>query len=556
MKLHRKTKVAHSNSKHTLLRSVSIGFGAALGVAAAGAGVFLAVYWPKASFSKPSTALAQFSLSGISQKVTQSSVTVDGKAIKYTITNGKITPTQKLPEGASAHVTITVERPSWIGWLVGRTKTISDSVITPQAKLLNSVAFDSSKRPLLAYFSSPVTLASIVGPNGTHIVNLATRSTEVPLLSTIGQSLAGTLTVAASPEPWEALPTPTQLTYFRSSSNSPVAVISPSPSSLTPSSTLTITLSKPVSQVFGSRVPTITPAINGALIPQGKWTKTTPYTLTYTPSQADFWPSEQFSLKFPAAISIAQPSGSVSPASASLTLQGAAPSITRLQQFLAKLNYLPLSYQGAAGTTTSSPTMAALSSSILAAPNGLFNWKWSMPSNFTSLWQSGTYNVITRGAVMSFEQFNHLDTTGLQNPLLWPTLLQDVISNKVDPHRYSWIEIEKRRPEMLYLYENGSVVFSGLTNTGIPGLNTTNGTYPIYLRFVQDYMSGTNPNGTTYHDLVHWINYFLGSEAVHGFVRSQYGFPQSLGCVELPVNSAAIVYPQVHIGTLVTVVPQ
>lgn len=157
---------------------------------------------------------------------------------------------------------------------------------------------------------------------------------------------------------------------------------------------------------------------------------------------------------------------------------------------------------------------------------------------------------------MSFEQFNHLDTNGLNNPLLWPTLLQDVVANKTDPHRYSWIEVEKQRPEMLYLYENGSMVFSTLVNTGIQGLNTTDGTYPIYLRFVQDYMSGTNPNGTTYHDLVHWINYFLGSEAVHGFVRSQYGFPQSLGCVELPVSNAAIVYPQVHIGTLVTIVPQ
>jgi lipoprotein-anchoring transpeptidase ErfK/SrfK len=68
-------------------------------------------------------------------------------------------------------------------------------------------------------------------------------------------------------------------------------------------------------------------------------------------------------------------------------------------------------------------------------------------------------------------------------------------------------------------------------------------------------MSGTNPNGTKYHDLVHWINYFLGSEAVHGFVRAAYGFPQSLGCVELPVPTAAKVFPQVHIGTLVTVMP-
>jgi lipoprotein-anchoring transpeptidase ErfK/SrfK len=178
-----------------------------------------------------------------------------------------------------------------------------------------------------------------------------------------------------------------------------------------------------------------------------------------------------------------------------------------------------------------------------------------MPSPLTSLWQQGNYNVITKGAVMAFEQFNGLDTSGLANPLLWPTLINDVLTNKVDPHRYSWIEVNKILPQKLTLYENGSVVLTSLTNTGIKGLSTTNGTFPIYLRFKENYMSGTNPNGTTYHDHVYWINYFLGSEAVHGFPRAQYGFQQSLGCVELPVSTAATVYPQVHIGTLTTILP-
>jgi hypothetical protein len=37
---------------------------------------------------------------------------------------------------------------------------------------------------------------------------------------------------------------------------------------------------------------------------------------------------------------------------------------------------------------------------------------------------------------------------------------------------------------------------------------------------------------------VYWINYFNGGDAVHGFVRASYGFPQSLGCVELPIPTA------------------
>jgi lipoprotein-anchoring transpeptidase ErfK/SrfK len=40
---------------------------------------------------------------------------------------------------------------------------------------------------------------------------------------------------------------------------------------------------------------------------------------------------------------------------------------------------------------------------------------------------------------------------------------------------------------------------------------------------------------------------------VHGFVRPAYGFPQSNGCVELPVSNASKVYQLDPYGTLVTV---
>jgi hypothetical protein len=67
-------------------------------------------------------------------------------------------------------------------------------------------------------------------------------------------------------------------------------------------------------------------------------------------------------------------------------------------------------------------------------------------------------------------------------------------------------------------------------------------------------MTGTNPNGTKYNDPgVPWVNYFNGGDAVHGFIRSSYGFPQSLGCVEAPVSTAAQIFPFVQVGTLVTV---
>ena len=49
------------------------------------------------------------------------------------------------------------------------------------------------------------------------------------------------------------------------------------------------------------------------------------------------------------------------------------------------------------------------------------------------------------------------------------------------------------------------------------------------------------------------MSYFNGGDALHGYVRASYGFPQSDGCVEMPPANAAVVWPMTPIGTLVTV---
>ena len=67
-------------------------------------------------------------------------------------------------------------------------------------------------------------------------------------------------------------------------------------------------------------------------------------------------------------------------------------------------------------------------------------------------------------------------------------------------------------------------------------------------------MTGTNPDGSHYVDPgIPWVSYFHGGDALHGFVRGSYGFPQSDGCVEMPPANAEVVYPLTPLGTLVTV---
>jgi hypothetical protein len=66
-------------------------------------------------------------------------------------------------------------------------------------------------------------------------------------------------------------------------------------------------------------------------------------------------------------------------------------------------------------------------------------------------------------------------------------------------------------------------------------------------------MKGKNPDGTKYADPVYYVSYFRNGEAVHYYLRGSYGFPQSLGCVELPFNEAKVAWPYLTYGSLVSV---
>jgi peptidoglycan hydrolase-like protein with peptidoglycan-binding domain len=222
-------------------------------------------------------------------------------------------------------------------------------------------------------------------------------------------------------------------------------------------------------------------------------------------------------------------------------------STTRLQQLLAQLGYLPLAYVP--------PTVAPAD---LAEPQaGPLTWRWNMPTSLTSLWIAGSPNVITKGAVMSFERQNGLTVDGVAGPKVWKSLLADVVSHRGDTTPYAYVFVSKSPlPETLTLYVNGAVKNGGvLVNTGAPGATTLDGTYAVFEHVKASDMKGTNITGSTYDDpTVPWASYFNGGDALHGFVRSHYGYPQSNGCVEMPISEAAAVWPYTPVGTLVTVV--
>ena len=62
------------------------------------------------------------------------------------------------------------------------------------------------------------------------------------------------------------------------------------------------------------------------------------------------------------------------------------------------------------------PTPAPAADRHGRAPAWSLTWRWTMPTSLTSLWLTGSPNVITKAAVMSFERQNGLTVDGVAGP--------------------------------------------------------------------------------------------------------------------------------------------
>jgi hypothetical protein len=264
-------------------------------------------------------------------------------------------------------------------------------------------------------------------------------------------------------------------------------------------------------------------------------------------------------------------------------------------QLLAALRYLPVTFKptvksGTTTTTTTSATSttsttttipsstttstaptttttAPTTTSTVAKPvnpslvlrttkllRGSYVWRFNAITMLRPQWKVGTDNTVLRGALMHFQSVHGLASTGAMDTATWQTLLASALRGQYDPTPYGYVVVTQGLPQHLDLYVNGRHTYTSLVNTGISVATTENGTFPVYLRYATTTMSGTNPNGTKYHDTgIPWTSYFHGGDALHGFIRGSYGSPQSLGCVEMPFANAAKVWPYTPIGTLVTV---
>jgi hypothetical protein len=496
----------------------------------AGAAVAALLAWPTVGIAASSSGLATVSLPGFSGHVERVSVKgADGKPLPVSVLRGIVWPRVRL--AADEHLTLKVEvrRPGWIGWLVGHRAERTVTVTTPVAHFRSTLLRPRSGSVVTVRFAEPV---SRVAVGHRRLRGLGAGRSVVPLGLRASQSAsAGSVTVSAAARRWEKLSAPVRVSWFVAGARTTVVSDPAVGSRLRPGRALTLTFARPVAEVLGSHLPRLEPAT------RGHWTQLDAHTLSFQPGGFGFGLGGTVRVRLPGqSLSWTVPAGST----------------LRLQELLARAGYLPLSWHPA-GETPSTP--AAEMSAAVSPPEGTFSWRFPQtPASLRTLWKPGKWNVVTQGAVMRFQQEHGLATDGVAGPLVWRTLLRDDLAGRRLSAGYSYVFVHETIPQSLSLWHNGRVILTSPGNTGIAQAPTAPGTWPVFEHIPVGTMSGTNPDGSHYNDPgIKWISYFHGGDALHAFPRASFGTPQSLGCVELPENAAAQVWPYTPIGTLVTI---
>jgi hypothetical protein len=500
-----------------------------LGLVIAAAAVAALLAWPTVGVAASSSGLAGVSLPGFSGEVERVSVTDDdGKPVPVVLRHGTVWPRVRLDAGEHVRVTVDVRRPSWAGWLVGRHEERTVKLVTPVAHIRSTLIRPKRGSAVTVQFAEPVSRVRI----GRTDRRLETGRSVVQLgVVASGVATAGTTKVAAAVRFWEKLSKPARVSWFVAGSRTQVVSQPAAGSRVSPRATLALTFAKPVAAVLGSRLPRLEPAVSG------HWAQVDSHTLSFRPAGLGFGLGGIVRVRLPGQ---------------SLAWKVAGGSTLRLQELLARLGYLPVRWRGASDPP---PTPASEVADAVSAPHGTFSWRYPQtPASLTTLWKPGRWNVVTEGAVMRFEDDHGLATDGVAGPQVWRALLRADLAGRRSDAGYSYVFVHETIPQSLSLWHDGRLILTSPGNTGIAQAPTAPGTWPVFEHIPVGTMSGTNPDGTHYHDPgIRWISYFHGGDAVHAFPRASFGTPQSLGCVELPEAAAAKVWPYTPIGTLVTI---
>jgi peptidoglycan hydrolase-like protein with peptidoglycan-binding domain len=495
----------------------------------------------KASLTADGSALARLSMPLGGGKVV--SITVAGPHGGQIPVNLRgdptIWPTNSIPAHARVSITVVVKRPGWISWLTGSTERLHMTLITPSASLRSHYLTVHSGAPLKVRFRQPVSMVAYGAPGAPlHRRTFATPQSTV----TIGRvASAGSMDIEAARRSWER-PKESLISWFPAGSTTASAVATPAPgTTIKPTTPITLTFSKPVSKVLGSSRPSISPSTAGS------WETISSHEIRFIPTGYGYGLATPVQIGLPGGVQLVGGAGGAG------TWHVPAGSTLRLQQLLAMLGYLPVKFKYAGSGVGSTP--AAEEAAAVDPPKGTFSWRWhNTPSALKQEWQPGTAGTMTKGAIMAFENEHEMIADGVPGDAVWKALIDAIVAGKRSTFGYTFVQVSEGSPESESTWHNGRTVVSGAVNTGVPAAPTATGIYPVFEHALSVTMQGTNPDGSHYDDPgVPYVSYFNGGDALHGFIRGSYGFPQSDGCVEMPYSEASQVYPYTPIGTLVDV---
>jgi peptidoglycan hydrolase-like protein with peptidoglycan-binding domain len=508
-------------------------------VAVAGA---LALRGARGSLSADSSALAHITLPMGGGQIANVAVVTGPHAnvVPVALRGNVVWPTHTIPAGSQVTIGVTLRRPGWMSWLTGKTEHLSLTLRAPTARLAAQYVTLHGGAPLRVHFSAPVSVVAYGAPGHLSKLTLPAPASDVTVPH---QGTAGSVWVAAAPRGWESA-RPTLVSWFPAGARAS-AVASPSPGTpLTPGTPIMLTFSKPVSQALGHTLPPVAPATPGT------WHTLNSHSIVFRPEGVGYGLGAHVRIALPAGVTLAN--GTESAAGTLGSWRVPPGSTMRLQQLLANLGYLPLQFQSSGPSVPLTAT--AQEGAAVSPPAGHFSWLYgNVPSALRNQWSPGVSGVMTRGAVMAFESDHGLGADGDAGPLVWKSMISATLSDQRNATGYSFVDVSKSS-QHLSLWHNGHTVLDTAVNTGIAAAPTQSGTFAVYEHLRVTTMSGTNPDGSHYHDPgIQFVSYFNGGDALHAFTRAQYGFPQSLGCVEMALAPAGAVWPYTPIGTLVSV---
>ena len=253
---------------------VVLALGLVLAVAVVAAGVLA---WPHARLGSTDAALAVVSLPGYAGRVEAVDVhAANGATVPVQLQGDQVWPVRRLAVGQPLTVEVTVRRPSWAGWLVGRTERRTFTIETPQR---------ASARPLAAgeggragdgcvRRSREARLARRLGARGR---SLRPRSVPVGVVAR-GSDSAGAIEVSAAARSWERMPAPVRVSWFPERAYTQLLAEPRPGSALAPDRALVLTFSGAVADVLGARRPVLSPAT------PGRWKLLDAHTIAFQPT--------------------------------------------------------------------------------------------------------------------------------------------------------------------------------------------------------------------------------------------------------------------------------